>query len=215
MDSRVFHRELYACMQSLGSGRPTTFSPDAIDCEFPEDKEAIIAADGTVVPSGELYPILGLNKLLILLDVVWRWKHQYAKEILAVVTARLCAAQPLKYSEILDLDRKVREFDFHPWLHEANPPPVELDSNAMMQRLCIAMFKEVVLLYIHRNFFARALLDSPTNPLRSPFAPSFLAAYRSATQLLKVLRENFDAFSYLFIRLWPIWAHALAASVSF
>ncbi len=72
-----------------------------------------------------------------------------------------------------------------------------------------------VLLYIHRNFFARALLDFPTNPLRSPFAPSFLAAYRSATQLLKTLRENFDAFSYLFIRLWPIWAHALASSVSF
>ncbi len=71
-----------------------------------------------------------------------------------------------------------------------------------------------VSLYIHRNFFARALLDFPTNPLRSPFAPSFLAAYRSATQLLKTLRENFDAFSYLFIRLWPIWAHALAASVS-
>ncbi|KLO09678.1 hypothetical protein SCHPADRAFT_833710 [Schizopora paradoxa] len=188
--------------KSLGSGRPTTFSPDAIDCEFPEDTEAITTADGTLVPSGKFN-----------IFQIWRWKHRYAKEILTVVTARLCAAQPLKYSEILDLDRKVREFDFHPWLHDKSPPPAEVDSNAMMQRLCIAMFKEVVLLYIHRNFFARALLDSPTNPLRSPFAPSFLAAYRSATQLLKVLRENFDAFSYLFIRLWPIWAHALAASV--
>lgn len=148
------------------------------------------------------------------------------------MTSRLCAAQPLKYSGILDLDRRVREFDSHPFLRESGPTSLEWGSHVRMQRLAITMFKEIgtskfyccfdfcefnpnqVSLYIHRNFFARALLDFPTNPLRSPFAPSFLAAYRSATQLLKTLRENFDAFSYLFIRLWPIWAHALAASVS-
>lgn len=71
-----------------------------------------------------------------------------------------------------------------------------------------------VLLYIHRNYFARALLDYPTNPLRSPYAPSFLASYRSATALLKSLKKNFALFPNIYLRHWPTWAHALAASVS-
>lgn len=68
-------------------------------------------------------------------------------------------------------------------------------------------------MYIHRNFFARAILDFPGDPMRSPFAPSFLAAYRSSTAMLKVMREYFESVKQLLFRVWPIWAHALASAV--
>lgn len=59
------------------------------------------------------------------------------------------------------------------------------------------------------------MLEDPDNyPTRSRFAPSFLSSYRSAVTLLKVIREDFEAVSHLMLRLWPIWAHALTASVS-
>lgn len=71
-----------------------------------------------------------------------------------------------------------------------------------------------MLLYIHRNHFARALLECPNNPLRSPYAPSFLASYRNATMLLRVLRRDYAQHPNLYLRNWPVWTRALAASVS-
>ncbi len=38
-------------------------------------------------------------------------KNMFAKQVLSGVAIRLCAAHPPKYSEILEMDRVVREFD--------------------------------------------------------------------------------------------------------
>ena len=69
------------------------------------------------------------------------------------------------------------------------------------------------MLYIHRSFFAQALLDFPANPLRSPFAPSFLAAYRCASVTIKTTALNFQMYPELFTRWWAIWSHLLSAAV--
>jgi hypothetical protein len=69
------------------------------------------------------------------------------------------------------------------------------------------------MLYIHRSFFAQALLDFPTNPLRSPYAPSFLAAYRCASATIKTTILNFQMYPALYMRWWPIWSHLLSAAV--
>ncbi len=57
-------------------------------------------------------------------------------------------------------------------------------------------------------------MENPENPLRSPFAPSFLAAYRSASGVLRGLRERFSKVSEIFFRHWPMWAYMLCAAVS-
>lgn len=72
-----------------------------------------------------------------------------------------------------------------------------------------------VLLYLHRNCFARALVDYPAYPTRSPFGPSFVNAYTSATSLLKNIRDIFEVHPHLALRMWPKWGHAIAASVSY
>lgn len=71
------------------------------------------------------------------------------------------------------------------------------------------------LIFIHRNFFARALRENPTNPIRSRFGPSFLAAYASAITLLRAMRRNFEPCQQVLLRIWPFWAHALASGVRF
>lgn len=45
-----------------------------------------------------------------LLNPVWAWKHDFGRNIIAAVADRMCTVRPTKYSEILELDRKVREF---------------------------------------------------------------------------------------------------------
>ena len=70
------------------------------------------------------------------------------------------------------------------------------------------------LLYVHRTFFAQALSDHPTDPLRSPYSPSFLAGYRSACILLSSLREQFALFPVQIARFWVLWTHAFSSAVS-
>ena len=70
-----------------------------------------------------------------------------------------------------------------------------------------------VLLSLHRNFFARALNENPVNPMRGMFGPSFLSGYRSATTLVRMVKEIYEENSFLVVRMWPIWAHCLVALV--
>lgn len=50
--------------------------------------------------------------------------------------------------------------------------------------------------------------------MSSPFAPSFLAGYRSACELINGLRTQFDLFPAQIARFWVLWTHAFSSSVS-
>lgn len=71
------------------------------------------------------------------------------------------------------------------------------------------------MLYIHRSFFAQALLDHPINPLRSPYAPSFLAAYRCASGIIKLSVQHYSRMPDLYGRWWPFWTHLFTAAVRY
>ena len=75
--------------------------------------------------------------------------------------------------------------------------------------------KVPVLLYIHRSFFAQAIIEYPINPLKSPYAPSFLAAYRASATILHTIREHFAVRPELCSRFWQMWTHAFSAAVVF
>ena len=51
------------------------------------------------------------------------------------------------------------------------------------------------------------MLNHPMNPLGSPYAPSFLAAYRCASGVIKISSNHFDRFPELCCRWWGIWTH--------
>ena len=70
-----------------------------------------------------------------------------------------------------------------------------------------------VRLQIHRNFFARAIIDHPENPLKSPFAPSFMTAFNMATNILKEFHNYSEASLPLLLRMWPYWLHMLVSGV--
>lgn len=71
-----------------------------------------------------------------------------------------------------------------------------------------------VLLFLHRSFFAQAIIDCPRNPLRSAYAHSFLAAYRASGTILKVVRDQFTLYPGMCARFWVIWTFAFSSAVS-
>jgi hypothetical protein len=72
-----------------------------------------------------------------------------------------------------------------------------------------------VLMYIHRSFFAQAIIEQPMNPLKSTYAPSFLAAYRASATILKSVREQFAVMPNACARFWTMWTFAFSAAVVF
>lgn len=67
---------------------------------------------------------------------------------------------------------------------------------------------------LHRNYFARALLEYPNDPMGSPFAPSFLTTYKTALTLIKIAQGAQKAAPLIMLRMWIVWSRALACSVN-
>ncbi|KAI5115972.1 hypothetical protein M0805_001503 [Coniferiporia weirii] len=198
---RYLFWELYSLdmWKGFGAGRPTTFSPPYVDCEMPQDTDIIIDETGLEIPS------------------IWCWRHRFVKEVVTEVIQKLDSVRGLKYSEMLALDQKIRNFGprelFKRCTTAMNHSNVYDGVMPYLRRYMMNLSVDNTLMLLHRNFFARAILEDPVNPMRSIFAPSFLSAYRSATTMLRVVREEYDNISHFMLRIWPVWAHTLTASV--
>ncbi|KAI0767708.1 hypothetical protein C8Q74DRAFT_1318239 [Fomes fomentarius] len=181
------------CWQALATGRLPTFELPFVDSELPADPDETLADDGTPQPS---FPA---------------WKARWGKECVSPVVMGTLTAQPPKYSHILELDRRIRDMPLPKYAH--GPPPQNAGLAQTMSHYMPINYLHLTLLYVHRVFFARALHDYPTDPMRSPYAPSFLAGYRSASALLSTVREQFALFPTQIARFWVLWTHAFSACV--
>ncbi|KAF9474117.1 hypothetical protein BDN70DRAFT_885189 [Pholiota conissans] len=174
--------------QSLNTGRPPSFSLAYIDCSYPQYG----ADEGGFGTAFEI------------------WQYKFAAECVADVTARTLTAEAPSYATIMELDRKVREFPLPEGI-SSSPD----DLGASFQRCVLDHIRETVLMYIHRSFFAQAIIEHPVNPLKSVYAPSFLAAYRASSTILKSIREQFNIWPNSCSRLWTMWTFAFSAAVVF
>ncbi|KAK0498860.1 hypothetical protein EDD18DRAFT_1308308 [Armillaria luteobubalina] len=115
------------------------------------------------------------------------------------------------YSIILDLDRKVRDMELPKYAQ--GPPPEGLGLSETMSHFMPTNYRELTLLYIHRCFFVHAINSNPNDPIKSQYAPSFLAGYRSACDLLTSVKEQFTRFPAQIARFWVLWTHAFSSTV--
>ncbi|KAJ7229993.1 fungal-specific transcription factor domain-containing protein [Mycena pura] len=184
---------------SLALGRPPAIQFSYVDCEYPEDEES------TLTDLGEIRPGF------------WRSKYIFSRDIwLALAEATLAAKTP-GYDTVLELDRRVRELSvpdsFKPYPTRADGEKEYHSSAASLRGFYASQYRTVSMLYIHRSFFAQAMLDFPTNPLRSPFATSFLTAYRSASVLIKATAYQYDRCAEVVMRVWFLLHHTFSAAV--
>ncbi|KAG1767817.1 hypothetical protein EDD22DRAFT_772804 [Suillus occidentalis] len=177
--------------QSLVTGRPPAILPAVVDCQIPSD------LDEATYRSGEI-PISFGN-----------WSSRFTKECLAPIIEATQAVKPPTYQTVLELDRKIREFCV-PVLPESN-----FSDHETMERRSFGRsgYKELTLLFLHRGFFAQAMGDFPSDPLRSPVGRSFMVAYQSASTLIQITINHFELQPVLCSRVWRIWSFAFSAAV--
>ncbi|KAJ7701867.1 fungal-specific transcription factor domain-containing protein [Mycena rosella] len=181
------------CWQALATGRLPTFSLPFVDCELPHDVDQTLTEEGTPQSS---FPY---------------WKARFGAECVSAVVQGTLTSRAPRYSIILELDRKVRDMELPKYA--TGPPPEGVGLNKTMTHFMPINYRHLTLLYIHRCFFAHAISNHPNDPIKSPYAPSFLAGYRSACELLASLRVQFDMFPAEIARFWVLWTHAFSSAI--
>ncbi|KAF7303965.1 Zn(2)-C6 fungal-type domain-containing protein [Mycena indigotica] len=197
---RALFWELYSLdtYQALSFSRPLSISASEVDCEFPKDKESSVSSDGQTVPG------------------FYQTKWRFTKEITAPIAMTYSKASSPKYEQVMEMDRKLRRFievtreTMMHYATEASPTQPSQSNRPLYFRTYIRVnliprFCGNLLLYIHRTAFVQALKDNPDNPLDSPFASSFLAAYRGALMIVKSDSLSFEIFPARFHRWWVIY----------
>ncbi|KAI0766121.1 fungal-specific transcription factor domain-containing protein [Trametes elegans] len=189
----LFTLEMMHCM-SLG--RPSSLSSNHIDCELPTDEEAGVSDDGTD------------------LHGFWAFKHSFTRDIYAEVIDGMLSAKAPSYAQVLEFDRKIRQTTLPNVRLYLRPDEANYSNpSIVLKSFFLSHFRSITMIHIHRTFFAQALLDNPTNPLSSPYAPSFLAANRCASILLRSFLHHWNRSPELCSRFWGMWTHAFSAAV--
>lgn len=176
------------------------------DCEFPKDKL-----------SGQI-------------------SLEFYKAVKAVFTLVLDFTIAIKvppYEEVLKVDRLIREKIPEPPDQPLNTPLTSLGPLpfGIMKYVAIAVNRAtceflphlatnavdatptLALIYLHRGFFAQAIMEHPENPTLSKYGPSFIAAYKEASWTIKMSVFRINTNPDLCSRWWSIWTHMFTAAL--
>lgn len=79
----------------------------------------------------------------------WRWKDTFVKEVTGPVAEFMALTKPVKYSEVIELDRKIREYNM-------KPVPAELlatdaDMVAILRRSTLGVYREIGKVHLPRH----------------------------------------------------------------
>ncbi|KAF9035552.1 fungal-specific transcription factor domain-containing protein [Panaeolus papilionaceus] len=183
---------------SLALGRPPAIHLSYVDCEFPSE-DIPLSPSGT--PEADF----------------WRMKHSFARDIYNSVAQTTLVADSVNYNLVLDLDKKVREISFpvsfNPYVGREVGDKVFYSSSLALRDFYASQHRTVTMIYLHRSFFAQAMLDYPTNPFLSPFAPSFLTAFRCASIIIKASAHLFERSADMALRVWFLMYHTFSAAI--
>ncbi|KZP04069.1 hypothetical protein FIBSPDRAFT_923431 [Athelia psychrophila] len=191
---RILFWEMYSVdmHHSLALGRPPAIGLSYVDCALPQ-------AGSDSDPEGQF----------------WKWKYEFNKNIFGSVLELTIGAKSPDYKTILELDRKVREMPLPPALnfYLGREGDGDASMNIHFKGGYLAMVRTITMLYIHKTYFARALVDHPTNPLCSPYATSFLAATRCASSVIRSSAQYIKDCPEFYTRWWTMWAQLFSAAM--
>ncbi|KAJ6573406.1 hypothetical protein DFH09DRAFT_1277047 [Mycena vulgaris] len=179
-------------LQGLAVGRPTGTFLANISCPFPTEQ---------IDDTGSIQ------------DGYYRRRWQFVKEIAGPVMEMYLTADPPAYDVVVDLDQRIRKF-----VQSTTCTPLRssdaLNSPATyIQRTGLHQSCTIMLLYIHNNGFVRAMRENPADPYYTSRATSYLAASRSASEIIHTAIENFARHPELFSRWWPVWKSLFNAAI--
>ncbi|CAE7233173.1 unnamed protein product [Rhizoctonia solani] len=185
---------------AVGLGRPPSIAAIHTDTEWPKDPEAKMNEDGLIEPSYQ------------------RVKFVFARLLLEILDGAFSATAP-SYEKVLKLHRRLREFEWPPHLHvpgflgnKYKETVLYVDNSLQLERHTTFCVPETILMHLHRSFFARAINESPEDPLKSRYADSVVAIHEAVLRHLAAVRNLFSLLPDLAMRFWLYWSHSFSGA---
>ncbi|KZP08682.1 hypothetical protein FIBSPDRAFT_1052268 [Athelia psychrophila] len=178
---RVLWWEIYTydAWSSVKNGRPPSIDLHHTDCRYPRDPDPTVLSANTKE--------IGFHA----------WKFRFSVSALTPIMHYVFGVRKSTYSELLELDRKIRQVTIPdhlktPMNFAQSKQSWSSDPHTAMHQYATLAVVEMHLLYIHRSYFARAIHEEPINPLKHEYGPSVMASYRSAYRMVCGLKDLYD-----------------------
>ncbi|KAF5369123.1 hypothetical protein D9615_010426 [Tricholomella constricta] len=155
--------------------------------------------------------------------VYHEWKNAFFIQCLTPVLEAVVVVEPLPYEDIVELDRRVREFAVPEILssgeHGANNGDLIINGAEprflVMQRALVATSRDVALLQLHRRFFTATMSRPDAFDLHHhAYAPSVLATCLGAASLIASVEALFDREPQLSARFLYFWFNTYNAAAT-
>ncbi|KIM35921.1 hypothetical protein M413DRAFT_32151 [Hebeloma cylindrosporum] len=182
------------CRMSLSLGRPPSICLAHVDIKPPT-----CIGPGLYVPREEI--------------LYHEWKNTFFIQCLTPMLEAMVSNQPVEYAHILDLDKSVRDFGIPSLLDDHQPNDIN-PRFLVMQRSLVTMGREIALLQLHRKYFTEAMSGPAAFDLNHPFAPSVLATYLGASNLISAVETLFNQEQQLSVRFLHFWFNSFSAAVT-
>ncbi|KZV82070.1 hypothetical protein EXIGLDRAFT_844076 [Exidia glandulosa HHB12029] len=186
----------YDASCALVLGRPPNISPRHIDARLPIDIAAFSDEEGL-------------------------WQHSYGSWINSFTS--VCVLKALEdafsahgasHDTVMRLDRMIREHPVTEALRMSEPGSQDSTSSdrvLILQRACIMVNYQMLLIYVHRGFFAVAA-TTRTDMLESKYKDSAIATFRAAMHVTTTVRTLYMQLPFCERIPW-LWSSAFSASV--
>ncbi|KAG1736395.1 uncharacterized protein EDB91DRAFT_1142251 [Suillus paluster] len=130
------------------------------------------------------------------------WGIRYAAECVAEVATRTLTAEAPSYAVIMEIDRKFRKFPIPDpaaliasSASSTSPPPISEEPSCDVSLSGNLLLDCPLLLYIHRSFFAQAIIENPT--------------------ILRTVQQAFQEYPSLCACFWTVWTFAFSSAIVF
>lgn len=80
-------------------------------------------------------------------------------------------------------------------------------------KLTLTMTISIAIQRLHRNYFARAVIENPANLCKSVYAPSFWATFHSTSSIIKLTLRVYNSSSVVMKRLHSVWGNVVICGV--
>ncbi|KIM36145.1 hypothetical protein M413DRAFT_78578 [Hebeloma cylindrosporum] len=127
------------------------------------------------------------------------WGFKATSECLVPLVRATLSINPPTYETIMELDGKIRQ--------------LALPRTDTAISIGKSHYQELMLLSLHRPYFAQAMTEYADNPLSNPYSQSVRAAYSSACIVLQDTRAQFLSMPELCARVWRNWSSTFSAAL--
>ncbi|EPT05247.1 hypothetical protein FOMPIDRAFT_1155952 [Fomitopsis schrenkii] len=145
------------------------------------------------------------------------WRDQFFAHCQYPVAELINATQPPLYSEVLELDSKIRDFEIPPLLRMVDNDGVAPPHPVGMQQAMTQLNREQTILNLHRAYFMSALkvsMKGSNFPLKHKYAPAILATFQAAANAIWTLNTCYQWEPELCMRISVLWQNCTSCTLA-